>query len=532
MISAATVFFTKNESVKRLWDDMLGPGFIKVPRISRIYYNRKFFHYPIRLFNTLVNLGVVESVLIVMSYIASFVSPSAEEKTFEQWVSNRFGRRLYRTFFKTYTEKVWGIPCSSIQSDWASQRIQGLSLKAAIVNALVGTTTSKTLIDEFDYPVLGPGMMWSAFKQGIENRGGTVLMACAVERIRHMDGRVMSLDYCHSGEALTRPIDCLISSAPITTLTTLLDPPPPGRVLEAAGRLSYRSFLIVILILREENLFPDQWIYVHSPEVNVGRIQNFKNWSPAMVPDPGTTSLGLEYFCTEGDSIWTMDDENLAAMAARELEVLGLSSAPLVTGSYVVRQANAYPVYDETYKENVGIIREYLAGFHNLQTVGRSGMHRYNNMDHSMITGIMAAQNITGAMHNIWEVNEEETYLEDGKRDLLESHLRRVFARLHKRAFAFATGITAGLCVFLATLFLVVKGGEPIGPNLSLLDQYFIGYSVTWTGSLVGAGYGFLTGFSAGWLLALLRNLLMIAHVNLLRTKADRIHVRDFLDYF
>lgn len=525
-------FFTKNESIQKLWNHILGEKFIKVPRISRIYYKQKFYHYPIRLFNTLLNLGIIESTRIIISYALSFVFPYSEEKTFEQWVSNRFGKRLYETFFKTYTEKVWGIPCSAIQSEWASQRIQGLSVKAAILNALAGTNSSKTLIDEFDYPLLGPGMMWNGFKEAVEKQGGSVLLNCEVRRIKHDGNRITDIECRHNGQPVTHPVDTLISSTPITRLIALLDPGPPDHVVKAAGRLSYRSFLIVILIISEESLFPDQWIYVHSPEVNVGRIQNFKNWSAAMVPDSGTTSLGFEYFCNQGDVFWTMDDESLAKIAADELEVLGLSSKSAVRDSYVVRQSHAYPVYDEAYKENISIIKDYLGTFENFQTIGRSGTHRYNNMDHSMITGIMAARNVKGAKHNIWDVNEDDAYLEDGKRDILEHHLNRLFARLHKRAFGAATGLTAGLAVFLATLFLVVKGGDVVGPNFSLLAQYFIGYSVSFTGAFIGAGYGFTAGFLAGWLFALFRNILMIFHFTFLKTKADRIHLKDFLDYF
>jgi protoporphyrinogen oxidase len=525
-------FFTRNPAIRKLWSGMLGDDLITVRRISRIYYRGRFFHNPIRLVDTLVNLGPVESLRILASYLVSSVSPFPEEKSFEEWVSNRFGRRLYRIFFKTYTEKVWGIPCSSIRSDWAAQRIQGLSLGAAVVKALVGRGAAKTLIDAFDYPRLGPGMMWKRFADVVEEKGGRILLNAEVGRIRHREGRVLSVEVAAGGGVTTLEVDSLISSAPVTLLARLLDPAPPEAVLRAAAGLFHRSFLIVILILDGDDLFPDQWIYIHSPDVRVGRIQNFGNWSREMVPGAGTTSLGLEYFCDQGDGIWTMDDALLADMAAAELEVLGLASRSSVKDSHVVRQAMAYPVYDEGYKENVAVVRRYLEGFENLQTIGRNGMHRYNNMDHSMVTGIMAARNLRGERHEVWEVNEDAEYLEKGSLDLLDDPLLRPFARLHKRAFGIAVGSTLGLGLFLLTLAALARGGETAGPTLALLGQYFIGYSLSVTGSLIGLGYGFASGFISGWLFALVRNFLALIQFNSLRTREDRIHLRDFLDYF
>lgn len=524
-------FFTKNQEIQKIWTDVLGKEFIKVSRVSRIYYKHKFYNYPIRIINTLRNLGVIESVRIVISYLASYLIPIREERTFEQWVSNRFGKRLYETFFKTYTEKVWGIPCSSIQADWASQRIQGLSLKTAVVNAIMGKSTSKSLIEEFDYPRLGPGMMWDGLKEIIEQRGGRVLVSCDVQRIRHNNNQINQVVCVSDGAPMTRKVDSLISSMPISRLIGILEPAPPDHVLRAAEKLSYRSFLIVILIIDEEALFPDQWIYIHNPEVHVGRIQNFKNWSSNMIPKKEATSLGLEYFCNEGDEFWNLDDQSLIELASRELDVLNLSSGGSVIEGYVIRQEKAYPVYDELYKENVQVLRDYLDKFSNLQTVGRNGMHRYNNMDHSMMTGIMAAQNLNGAHHNVWSVNGDETYLEEGMREFIENSLQRSFARLHKRAFATAVGTSTGLALWGATLLLVVTGGEVGGPTLSLLNQFFWGYSVTGLGAVLGLIYGFIVGFTGGWFFGLLRNGLTAIQFNLLRTKADRIHIRNLLDY-
>jgi protoporphyrinogen oxidase len=402
-------FFTNIEPVQQLWQKILGEDLKIVPRLSRIYFDKKFFNYPLKKRNILTNLGLYESLLIVKSYLKAKLFPVADETTFDRWIINRFGVRLYETFFKSYTEKVWGIPCHSIQSDWAAQRIQGLSMMTAIADLLLGLKRSKSMLETFHYPVLGPGMMWDGLQQNIVSNRGEVSLNAEVTRIVHSSGKISGLDYQKNGTEMLQDVDNVISSTPINRLVSLFDPPPPEDVLLAAGALSYRSFLIVNLIIGQKALFPDQWIYVHWPEVKVGRIQNFKNWSREMVPDPEKSSVGLEYFCSEGDEIWLMSDAALTEMAARELETLGLSKSIDVEDSYVIRQPNAYPVYDQNYQANLATIRSYLAGFENLQTVGRNGLHRYNNMDHSMITGIMAAQNLEGAQHDIWQFDESES---------------------------------------------------------------------------------------------------------------------------
>ncbi len=315
----------------------------------------------------------------------------------------------------------------------------------------------------------------------------------------------------------------------------MLDPPPPGEVLDAAGRLSHRAFIIVGLIVAREDLFPDQWIYIHSPAVRVGRIQNFKNWSPAMVPDSRMTSIGMEYFCDEGDATWAMPDAALIDLASRELADLGLAPGAAVTDGCVWRQPGAYPVYTDEYQRHLGVIRGYLAGLANLQTVGRNGMHRYNNMDQAMLVGILAAENVGGARHDLWEFNEESAYLEESPRtqvapDISRSVLARAFARMDKLAFATAAGAVSGLLFFLATAWLVIKGGSPAGPNLALLGQYFKGYAVTPGGALVAGAYGFLTGFVFGWLFAFFRNLFLALHLAYARRRAELMTVRDFFD--
>ena len=406
-------FYTKVAAVQQLWQEVLGNEFIKVPRLSRIFYRGKFFNYPISAFNTLFNLGIIESTLIILSYLKVRIWPLPEETTFEQWVINRFGERLYKTFFKTYTEKVWGIPCTEIQADWAAQRIKGLSLTTAIINALFGSNDTKTLIKEFDYPALGPGMMWEKFAEAVENKDGKVYLDTKVISFEREGNKIKSITAEQNGELVQYSADNFITSMPISALIARLKPQPPEEVLHAARSLKYRDFLIVALIVDRKDLFPDNWIYIHSPEVKVGRIQNFKNWSAALVPDVSKTCLGMEYFCSVGDEIWEMSDTELVELATRELVGLGLATTADVEDGVVIRQLKAYPVYDGEYRGHLQVLEGFLKGIENLQTIGRNGMHRYNNQDHSMLTGMLAARNILGEKHDLWDVNTERSYYED-----------------------------------------------------------------------------------------------------------------------
>ena len=406
-------FFTKVEAVQQLWQEVIQEDFIKVPRLSRIYYKSRFFKYPLEPFNALSNLGIANSLLILLSYFKAKLWRNPEEENFEQWVTNRFGERLYKTFFQTYTEKVWGIPCNQIQAEWASQRIKGLSLKTAVLNALFGSNDTKTLIKEFDYPVLGPGMMWQRFSEAVESKGGQVKLNTGVLRLEREGCHIKRVIAQRDGQLIHISGEQFISSMPITALINRLDPPPPDDVLQAAQKLNYRDFLIVALVVDARDLFPDNWIYIHSPEVKVGRIQNFKNWSAAMVPDPSKTCLGMEYFCTEGDGLWTMCDTELLDLASRELVSLGLAKADDVQDGVVLRQPKAYPVYDHEYRKHLQVIQNFLATFDNLQTTGRNGMHRYNNQDHSMLTGMLAVRNLLGEKHDLWDVNTERSYHEE-----------------------------------------------------------------------------------------------------------------------
>jgi protoporphyrinogen oxidase len=408
-------FFTKSAEVQRLWREILGDDLLRRPRLSRIFYRGKFYYYPLRLLNAFRGLGLLESTLIVLSYLRWRLVPYRTVETFEQWVTNRFGRRLFRTFFQTYTEKIWGLPCSELKAEWAAQRIKDLSLTTALLSMFVRPrNTIKTLIDQFDYPRLGPGMMWKAVQALIEDRGGVVRLNCEVARIHRQGNRITGVAVARGGRREVLPATAVISSMPVTELVKKLDPPPPPAVLEAAGRLTYRDFLTVCLIVKRQHLFPDNWLYVHDPRVKVGRIQNFKNWSAAMVPDPSRTSLGLEYFCTRGDALWSLPDTDLIELGKREVGLIGLARDEEVEDGCVFRVPHAYPVYDSTYREHLAVVRQYADRLENLQTVGRNGLHRYNNQDHAMMTGLLAVRNLVlGEKNDLWAVNTDQQYHEE-----------------------------------------------------------------------------------------------------------------------
>jgi protoporphyrinogen oxidase len=411
-------FFTKVPVVEQLWHEILPDDeFLLRPRMSRIYYDGKLFDYPLRASNALKNLGFIEAVKCVLSYLWVRVRPPKDQSTLEGWVAARFGWRLYRTFFKTYNEKVWGVPASHISADWAAQRIKNLSLVSAVMNALLpkrNQTNITTLIEEFQYPKYGPGLMWERAHEHVVAQGGEVRFRSRVKAIRHAGGRATEVVADEAGKEVVHPAPHVVSSMPLPQLVLVMDPPAPEEVRAAASRLSHRDFLTVALVLPETASFPDNWIYIHSPEVKVGRIQNFGSWSPYLVKD-GMTCLGLEYFVFEGDELWNTPDDELAAMASKELAALGLARIDEVQAAYVVRMPKAYPVYDEGYKHAVDVIREWLGqAVTNVHPVGRNGMHKYNNQDHSMLTALLTAENILDdAGHDVWTVNVEEDYHEE-----------------------------------------------------------------------------------------------------------------------
>ena len=407
-------FFTKVTEIKDLWQDLLRSDFLTVHRLSRIYYRRHFFLYPLNLPNVLHNLGPCESSLAVLSYLRARTWPLPEERSFEQYVINRFGRRIYAAFFKTYTEKVWGIPCGRLDAEWAAQRIASLSFLRVVRSALPRSNGHiKSLIPAFEYPVLGPGMMWQRMQDRIEAWGGQIWLNSEVTGLQHDGRQVTAAEVQRDGQRLVLPCRQVINSMPINDLVTRLTPQLPAEALAAARRLQYRALLIVGLIVAGTNLFPDNWIYVHAPEFRVGRIQNFRNWSAGLAADDAHTHVGMEYFCDEGDAFWTMPDDALVRLAADELAALGLAPRSAIEDGLVIRQPGAYPVYTGAYRQHLEVLRRALSGLNNLQTIGRNGMFRYNNLDHSMLTGLLAARNALGEQHDLWQVNADQEYHEE-----------------------------------------------------------------------------------------------------------------------
>jgi protoporphyrinogen oxidase len=413
-------FFTKVQQVEDLWHEILpDDDFLMRPRKSRIFYKGKYIEYPIRAVDVLKKLGPVEAVLCVASYAQARIRPPKNQSNYEGWLVARFGWRLYRALFKTYTEKLWGVPVSEMPSDWAAQRVKGLTLGKAIVNALTPRRNQKeitSLIEEFQYPKYGPGMMWEACRDSVVEQGSKVVMETSVTKVRHVGGRATSVVAEHrEGGRTEYPCTEVISSMPISQLLEAMDPPVPPEVKAAAEDLRYRDYMIVALAMPEEFVdFDDNWLYIHDPAVRTMRIQNFGSWSPYMVKE-GRNTLGLEYTVWEGDEEWNADDEWLIARAKQELEQLGLCRTGEIEAGYVVRQPKAYPLYDDRYRANVGILRDWLASHvANVHPVGRNGMFRYNNQDHSMLTAMLTVENITtGTSHDVWEVNVEEEYHEE-----------------------------------------------------------------------------------------------------------------------
>ncbi len=412
-------FFTKIKAVEDMWDEVLGSDFLKRDRLSRIYYNKRFYYYPFRAFDALRGIGPLGSILILLSYLKALVFPQNPENTFQQWVSNRFGYRLYNIFFRTYTEKVWGMPCDQISADWAAQRIKGLSLLTAVRNAVLNKPENgkiiKTLIDSFKYPKLGPGMMWEKVTEIVNKNGSSVNLETEIQRIYCKKNKVDYVEVIVNGKKEKVKGAHFISSMPIREVIQKIEPQPPPNILEAAAKLNYRDFITVALIVDQKDIFPDNWIYVHDPDVKVGRIQNFKNWSPHMVKDLNKTCLGLEYFCFEGDDLWSMSDTELVEFGKKEMDLLGLVQLSDIEDGVVVRVPKAYPVYDSTYRDALEIIKKFLDSIENFQQIGRNGLHKYNNQDHSMLTAMYAVKNILGGNYDLWSINADQEYHEEIK---------------------------------------------------------------------------------------------------------------------
>jgi protoporphyrinogen oxidase len=525
-------FFTKVPEVEALWREILDGDLLVRERMSRIYYRDTFFDYPLRPVNALRGLGVFEAGRVVTSYLHAQLFPATDESTFDAWVSNRFGRRLFEIFFETYTEKVWGMPCSEISAAWAAQRIKNLDLMTAVKNAFLrrGTRDGEivaSLIERFYYPRLGPGMMWERCSELAAENGIDTHLRSRIVRVHHDGSRVTAVDVEGPNGDRREPCDSLISSMPIGHLVRAMEPAAPAEVRAAADSLRYRDFLIVGLIVERSELFPDNWVYIHSPEVRVGRVQNFSNWSPEMVSDPGLSFIGLEYFANRGDDLWNMADDELVEFGASEAQTIGLFEPEDVRAGTVVRMPRAYPVYDGEYEDHLQVLRTWLDGFSNLSTVGRNGQHRYNNQDHSMLAGLYAARNLDGATYDLWSINEDESFHEEIRsddevarevRDRLtpmpidrdvEELLHAAFARCDAVALGGAIGITAGLGLALATAILLLGPDTSFVPMLSLLGNYFFGFEVSWPGLAIGLVEAGIVGFALGWSTGKLINLLI-----------------------
>jgi protoporphyrinogen oxidase len=437
-------FFSKSQEVEDFWTEILGEDMIERPRLSRIFYRGQFFSYPLKAVEALQKLGIIESTLCMLSYIQARLFPHPKPKNFEDWVSNQFGTRLFKMFFKTYTEKVWGMSCKEISADWAAQRIKGLSLSSAIKNALSGANQPiagerskvvKTLIASFRYPRLGPGMMWERCAEKMAAMGGTLEMGTRADRLHWDEGKACWNVHTITteGQKETLVARHVISSMPMRELGVALCTEISKPAATAAQSLRYRDFITVALILRDHHNLDDNWIYVHDPGVKVGRVQNFKAWSPELVPKDGMTCYGLEYFCFEGDGLWSLPDAELIELAKRELVSIGLANPADIEDGSVVRQPKAYPVYDDDYTKHVDRIRADIADrFPNLHLVGRNGMHKYNNQDHSMMTAMLTVRNIIAgkSQYDVWNVNQDAEYHEEKKFESAASGLRAVPSRV------------------------------------------------------------------------------------------------------
>lgn len=415
-------FYTKIDPVIQLWDDVLGDDQVAVDRLTRIYYQGKYFSYPLKTMDTLSTLGIWESLRIILSYSWAKLRPIRDPQNFADWVTSKFGRRLFEIFFQSYTEKLWGIPCTEISADWASQRIKSLSLFQAMRDAILGKNGKvHSLVDRFQYPRLGSGQLYDKIADNLRDRGQPILVNTEVVRLHRDRDRVthLTLKDRHTGAESTVPCRSVISSIPITVLLQrVLHPSPPEPIVNFARSLKFRNTILVYLVVDRNPLFPDQWLYINDPRVKVGRVTNFANWSPHMLPNSHQTPLCCEYWCDFGDRLWNASDEQLRDRAERELRTIQLLADESVSSGFVLKLPRVYPVYSGNYKVALSKIQSYLQQFENLQLIGRYGSFKYNNQDHSLLMGILAAENvISPGSYDLWSVNSDSEYLEEIKRD-------------------------------------------------------------------------------------------------------------------
>lgn len=413
-------FYSKSKEIESLWTELLPHDFLQRPRSSKILYRKKFLPYPLKLLPTFFHLGPLESVTCVLSYLKARMNPHKETKNFEQWIVNRFGRRLFEIFFRRYTEKVWGKKCMDISADWAEQRIQDFSFSKALRSMLIPsipgfTGNPKTLITTFRYPRLGPGMLWEAAATKVREQGGRIEMGAKVVNIIRLD-HTWKITYLQNGIPVEIECKDIISSMPISSLCRSLSPSP--KTLRLAEKLEYRDFIIVALITKSEVSFSDQWLYIHDERVKTCRVQNFRAWSPELLPTADSNCLGLEYFCNESDELWSKTDQELIELARSEAGVLGLLNESSIVDACVVRRAKAYPVYSNEYNVVIQEIgRDLEENFPGLHLAGRNGMHRYNNQDHAMMTALLTARNIIAAekLYDPWKVDQDAGYFEENE---------------------------------------------------------------------------------------------------------------------
>jgi protoporphyrinogen oxidase len=403
-------YFSTNQRVNRLWRGVVGDEYCLVNRLTRIYYQGRFYDYPLRPLNALRNMGVLTAGACLASYLKEKVAPTTttgQQDTFESWVIHRFGRRLYEMFFRSYSEKLWGIPCSELDADFAAQRIRKFSLGEAALSALFPARASrhKTLVERFAYPLHGTGSVYVKMADELRALGGELHLGTPVRRVLRDGHDIRGLELT-SGEC--RHAEHVISTMPLTLLVRSLGDTPP-EVESAVASLSFRNTVLVYLHVAAESLFPDQWIYVHSPDLRMGRVTNFRNWSPGLYGESKNTILALEYWCSADDSLWSETDESHISRAEREMRSTGLLNGASVLAGHVVRISRCYPVYARGYKSHVQTIAGYLKAFRGLTPIGRYGAFKYNNQDHSILMGILAAENILQhATHDLWSVNSDD----------------------------------------------------------------------------------------------------------------------------
>jgi protoporphyrinogen oxidase len=413
-------FFTKNHEINKLWHETLGEDFITVERLTRILYNKKLFDYPISALDSLSKLGLIESCVALFSYFKAKAGKKKDIITFEDWISNKFGTKLYETFFKTYTEKVWGIPCNQIGKEFAEQRIKGLDIIQVLKNSITGTSKVKTLVNQFDYPILGAGQMYEAWAEKVNSNGGTILLGCRVVSINETNYLIDNVEVSDTqGNIFTISAKQFFNSIPITHFFDMVHPRVSEEIEESVFSLYYRDHITVNLSIDKIGLFPDQWIYIHNPDVEMARVANYNNFSKAMVSGENKTAISVEYFVFQGDEIWKMDEARLIDLAIEELSMVGLIDKHAVEQGWVVKETESYPSYYLGYKEAYNKLKEKLNLFQNIFPIGRSGMYKYNNQDHSTYSGMLAVRsylNLNGSPFNLWNINIDAEYHEDAER--------------------------------------------------------------------------------------------------------------------